>query len=373
MLQYPILETEKLIRTRRLVNDEVIQIAEEEESRATASHFGASFKILFIWRRSFYKLVWKQALLYYIAYISISLGYNYGLDELGRSKFDSVANFLARYNSSLPIALVLGFFTSTALNRWFNTLQSMLGTNMAIMRFITALKEDVPDGIIIVDRFIRYVLLMWVLTMRIVCLPLRTKYPNMISLQKAGFLRDSERRVLEDHLCKHPGDIKTLPLVVFDWLNILSRETDRKGYFYNSNDLSRITDAVQSLKKNGGNILKMASKNMPIALIQVVTIAIYFYGIASILSHQIVEKDPTITVISAVFPLPYALPYFLYYAWLMEGLIATYPFGEDENDINISSLFQNHIDSGLRLRKTYRLKLATILSNDAPFTYYSQV
>jgi hypothetical protein len=70
MLQYPILETEKLIRTRRLVNDEVIQIAEEEESRATASHFGASFKILFIWRRSFYKLVWKQALLYYIAYIT---------------------------------------------------------------------------------------------------------------------------------------------------------------------------------------------------------------------------------------------------------------------------------------------------------------
>ena len=376
MLQYPLLEGEKLvapttnfIRTR---NDAVIQIAESEET-PTASNFGATFKILFIWKRSFYKLVWKQAIVYYIAYISVSMGYNYGLDELSKIQFDAAASFLARNNSSLPIALVLGFFTSTALNRWFNTLQSMMGTNMVIVRFITAIKEDVPDGPILVDRFIRYVLLMWVLTMRIVCFPLRRKYSTMISLQMAGLLRDSERRVLEDHLAKPSGDIATLPLIVFDWLNIFCRETDRKGYFCYSNELSRVTDALQTLKKNGGNILKISSKNMPIALIQVTTIAIYFFGLASILGHQIVEKDKTITIFSALFPLPYAMPYFMYYAWLMEGLIATYPFGEDEDDFNIISLFQNHINSALRLRNTYRLKLANVFLNDVPFPHHSAV
>jgi hypothetical protein len=36
--------------------------------------------------------------------------------------------------------------------------------------------------------------------------------------------------------------------------------------------------------------------------------------------------------------------YFLYYLWLKFGRLAAYPFGDDENDIDIKRIFQAHIE-----------------------------
>ena len=36
--------------------------------------------------------------------------------------------------------------------------------------------------------------------------------------------------------------------------------------------------------------------------------------------------------------------YFLYFSWLKFGMAASNPFGEDEDDIDVKSLLQLHID-----------------------------
>ena len=95
-------------------------------------------------------------------------------------------------------------------------------------------------------------------------------------------------------------------------------------YFAGPNDLGRNVDQVQLLKKNCGSILKFASKNIPLALIQAVTIAIHCHGLFSILSHPIRldVSDSTrflMTFLAGYLPLPYALAYFFYYAWLKVG------------------------------------------------------
>lgn len=118
--------------------------------------------------------------------------------------------------------------------------------------------------------------------------------------------------------------------------------------------LGRNLDAIQALKKSGGNIIKFASKNIPVALIQAVTITIYVYGVVSILGHQVLEKNNlAISMINAFFPLPYAMPYFLYYAWLKVGRIATDPFGDDADDIDVVKLFETNVESAWRLRRTF--------------------
>jgi hypothetical protein len=249
--------------------------------------------------------VWKQAIIYYLIYVSITLFYAFALDTGGQANFDAVASYLARYTSSLPVVLLLGFFTSTALNRWFNIMSSMPGTNRAITLFVVSLKDDTADGRARVDLYIRYVLLLWLLTFRIVCQPLRKRYPNLMAIQNAGFLSENERILLEMHKKQPGGTSKTCPLVVYDWLNALLRDTCQKGYFLVTNDFGRNIDAIQALKKGGGSIIKFATKNIPVALIQAVTIAIYCYGLVSILSHQIAEKHYLTSVMSGYFPLPY--------------------------------------------------------------------
>lgn len=337
-------------------SDEAIQI---DGVAATATNFGESCRGIFQWERSFFKLVWKQAVIYYIIYVSVTLVYTFALDNVGRASFDAVASYFARYTSSLPVVLLLGFFTSTALNRWFNIMQGVPGTNRPIALFIVSLK-DAPDGHARVDRYARYILLFWLLTFRIVCGSLRKRYPTLVEIQKAGFLRDHERQLLEKHV-EQPGGRKTVPLVVFDWLNGLLRDTCQNGYFLAPNDFGRNVDAVQALKKGGGNMIRFASKNIPVALIQAVTIAIYCYGLVSILGHQVSEKHYLTSVMSGYFPLPYALPFFFYYAWLKVGRIAIDPFGDDEDDINVLNIFDGHIKGALRLRTTYGLKVVSIL------------
>ena len=69
---------------------------------------------------------------------------------------------------------------------------------------------------------------------------------------------------------------------------------------------------------------------------------------------------------SGYFPLPYALPFFFYYAWLKVGRIATDPFGDDDDDINMLTIFDGHINGAMRLRDTYGLKTATLFNEDSP-------
>ena len=318
---------------------------------ATASKFGTSCLSLLHWRRSFFKLVWKQAAVYYIIYVSLALIYNHVLDEHRKTSFKSLAGYLSKYSVTIPVVLLLGFFNSAAIKRWFSMVSSIPGTSKIITRFIVSLKDDLPDGQDIIDQYSRYVLLNWVLMLRIVCKPLRKRYPTLMSLQASGFLSCRERIHLEG--VEERGEGSSLPLIVSNWLLVFLKQIDRSQCFAAGTDLERHVDAVLALKKSGGSVIKFAGNNIPVALIQSVTIAIYCFGFTSVLGHQFNEANVYTSLISCYLPFLYAMPYFLYYAWLQVGRIAANPFGEDEDDIDVVDLFQQHVADSLRQRHIY--------------------
>lgn len=197
---------------------------------STATKFGESLRGLFCWHKSFFKLVWKQALVYYFVYVSVTLVYTYGLTEpKQKENFEALAREVGKYTNSLPVVLLLGFFTSAALNRWFVINSNMPGTSRPITAFIVSLSPDAADGSLRLDFFIRYVLLVWLLTFRSVSGALRKRYPNLMVIQKCGLLLEHERRILEKHRDSSPSGKTTLPLVAFDWLNIIIKDTAKKG------------------------------------------------------------------------------------------------------------------------------------------------
>lgn len=206
-------------------------IQRDEGVSSTATEFGESCKSLFRWRNSFFQLIWKQALLYYLVYVSVTIFYNFVLtNRHQKENFEALAREVGKYTTSLPVILLLGFFTSSALNRWFLINNNMPGTSRPISIFIVSLQAETPDGSERVDRYARYVLLIWLLTFRNVSKSLRNKYPNLLAIQKSGFLMESERRILEWHKTTNPSGRITLALIVFDWLNILIKDTAQKGY-----------------------------------------------------------------------------------------------------------------------------------------------
>lgn len=256
--------------------------------------------------------------------------------------------------------LVLGFFTSTALRRWYSNANLIPGTNKIIKLFIQSVKEGVPEGRFIIDQYIRYVLLFWLLNLRIVCEPLRRRYPSVLSIQrKTGLILDNERLRLEEHE-KQRGGKRTIPLVVNDWLHALLKDALHKQVI-NTSDYWRNIEAVQGLKKGGGNLIKFATQNTPNVLIQTVTIAVYCYGLITILGHQISGKNAVTSVLNSYFPMAQSFSFFFFYICLKVGRIASDPFGDDDEDIDVVSLFEDHIADAIRLRNAYGKTLDNLL------------
>ena len=63
------------------------------------------------------------------------------------SDFEAIAQYCARYTSSMPVILLLGFFTSTAMTRWFMAQTNIPGTGRPISVFCISLKETAPEVI----------------------------------------------------------------------------------------------------------------------------------------------------------------------------------------------------------------------------------
>jgi len=310
------------------------------------------FNVFFRWKKSLYSLIWKHVLIYFTLYISLTLIYDFALDGNGKSEFDALARYCSKYTGSIPVILLLGFFTSTAMQRWFSTMAQMPGIAKNATVFTMSLKEDLPEGLILVQQYSRWLLLSWTLTFRMVCQPMRRTFPDMASLQRAGLLLEHERILLEEEAF-HNSHEEILPLLVLDWIMLLLKKINREGKFVHLIDYNRNIDAVVMFKKNCGSILKFSSKNIPFSLIQAVSVAVYSFGLASLMSRKFNEENRTTSIISGYCPLLHSISYFIFFAWLKFGRVAANPFGDDDEDIDINKLFQLHQQDAIRIASLY--------------------
>ncbi|KAI9557424.1 hypothetical protein GHT06_017252 [Daphnia sinensis] len=321
----------------------------------TASRFGENIKIVFRWKSSIYHLVWKEFLVYMFLYISITIVHDFALTDVDKHHFEDLAAYCSKFVSSLQLVLLLGFFTSTAMQRWFSLVNSIPGTSKVTAYFVNSLKENQPDGEAIVQQYARWIVLSWALVFRLVCPGLKEAYPDLMSLQNEGLLLEHERLRLEMEPC-----VKHHSLVVINWCLGLLRVCARRGMYYVAADYTRNLDCLMLFKKNCNNTIKFATKNIPHALIQVVTIAVYAYGLASLMARTPSKLAPdgrwestAVSFISGYFPVANFIPFFLFYSWLKFGRMASYPFGEDKDDIDVKRLLSCHIEDAIRLQSIY--------------------
>ncbi|XP_057366303.1 bestrophin-4-like [Daphnia carinata] len=322
---------------------------------ATASRFGENIKIVFRWKRSIYCLIWKEFLVYMSLYIFITIVHDFALTNADKQHFEDLAAYCSKFVSSLQLVLLLGFFTSTAMQRWFSLVNSIPGTSKVTAYFVNSLKENQPDGEAIVQQYARWIVLSWALVFRLVCPGLKEAYPDLMSLQNEGLLLEHERLRLE----MEPS-IKNHSLIVVNWNLGLLRVCARRGMYYVPADYTRNLDCLMLFKKNCNNTIKFATKNIPHALIQVVTIAVYAYGLASLMARMPSKLAPdgrwestVVSFVSGYFPVANFIPFFLFYSWLKFGRMASYPFGEDKDDIDVKQLLYSHIEGAIRLQSIY--------------------
>nr|CAH0107630.1 unnamed protein product [Daphnia galeata] len=328
-----------------------------------ANNISESFRILFRWKGSIYKIIWKQLLIYYSLYYMITILHNFVLDEDGKTTvsnlgrpnhsgggvtlntfrfhfntifivFVALAKYCNKNSNSINLMIMLTFFTTTAMQRLF-AMQTMIpGTAKVITFFILSLKPNLPEGPVIVEQFARWAVLAWILTFRVL-------FPDMISLQVAGIISEKERLLLERVEIEHNKTPRAL--MVIDWMLLLLKESSINDRFVEKSNFLKSADVVMAFKKNSGNTIK------------VVIIVVYTYGFITLLARDVEEAASCefLGVVVNYLPIIPSMQFFIFLIWLNFGRIAVNPFGTDEDDIDVKLLLENHIQDSIRLSNLY--------------------
>ncbi|XP_046445783.1 bestrophin-4-like isoform X1 [Daphnia pulex] len=335
----------------------------------TYKKFIGNVSILLKWKRSVYKLLWKHMVIYAIVYIWLSILYEFILDEYGKMNFRVLAEHCSRYSGSINLMVLLGFFTSTAMQRLYS--MQTPETDQSITVFIFSLKPDLPEGPVIIDQFVRWQLLALIFSFCLVSHPIRKIYPNLSSLQTAGLLTQDERQIIEDSLLTNKNT--SCDLIVIDWILLLLKETFMKKRFFSEGNYLKNVDAITAFKKSCKNMTKFSEQNLSPALVQAVTLAVYCFGCVTIMARTFAKEEAPVAIAMITYiPVLPAMQFFIYFAWLCFGKAALDPFGEDEDDINVKHLAQSHVENSTRLKLLYNLHLANVFP-DLPQKYYESV
>jgi len=311
--------------------------------------------LLFRWQGSIYKILWKEVLIYFLSYILLGVIYKFVLDGDAKASFEMVALCCAKYADSIPVVLMLGFFTGTVMQRWWAVYNTIPGTAKIITLATFYMKRSHADISKWLRTLTRYIILAWMLGMRNTCQPLRKKFPDLEAIEEAGYLLKHEKEIL--YRVEAQDGASKMCLQVTNWALLLIREGRDAGYFENPSDATRLFEPVLAFKKSCSSVLKFQSTPIPLSFIQAVTLTVNIFAVVSLMGKQFVDFNTKLMVIDCYLPILPAMQYLAYLSWLKLGEVSVNPFGEDDDDFDIIGLFDNHVKRAHDLLQLFEVGL----------------
>nr|DBA17730.1 TPA: hypothetical protein GDO54_016058 [Pyxicephalus adspersus] len=272
------------------------------------ARFGGFSKLLFRWKGSIYKLLYKELLIFISLYTLLSVIYRCVLKEDQKELFEKVANYCNQYINLIPISFVLGFYVNLIVSRWWSQYTSIPLPDQLMCVVSSNVHGGDDRGRLLRRTLIRYANLSSVLILRSVSTRVLKRFPTMDHIVDAGFMTREELKKYES--LSSDFNKYWIPCV---WFTNLAAQARRDG---------RVRDDVA---------LKL--------LMDVVTIAVYSFFAACLIGRQFLRgKDLDMYV-----PIFTLLQFFFYSGWLKVAEQIINPFGEDDDDFETNRLIDRNL------------------------------
>ncbi len=85
----------------------------------TISYSGNFFALLFRWKGSVWKSVWKELSAFLTIYYIIRVLYFYAMTEDQRTFFEKAVVVVDKHTGGVPLAFLLGFYIAIIVKRWW--------------------------------------------------------------------------------------------------------------------------------------------------------------------------------------------------------------------------------------------------------------
>ncbi|XP_054837056.1 bestrophin-4 [Eublepharis macularius] len=308
------------------------------------ARFGGFSKLLFRWKGSIYKLLYKEFFVFILLYAILSVTYRHLLNEKQKQLFSKVAQYCNRSTDLIPLSFVLGFYVTLIVNRWWAQYTSIPLPDQLMCVISSNVHGKDDKGRILRRTLIRYANLSSVLILRSVSTRVLKRFPTMDHLVDAGFMTQDERKKFES---LHSDFNKYwIPCV---WFTNLAAQARRDGRIRDDVALRLLMDELNLYRSKCSMLFHYDWISIPLVYTQVVTIAVYSFFAFCVVGRQFLHPlDPDQDGdLDMYVPLPTLLQFFFYAGWLKVAEQIINPFGEDDDDFETNKLIDRNLQVSL--------------------------
>ncbi|NWI21719.1 BEST4 protein, partial [Crypturellus soui] len=334
------------------------------------SHFGGFSKLLFRWKGSIYKLLYKEFIVFVVLYTVLSLVYRCLLSAEQKRLYSKVAQYCNRSTDLIPISFVLGFYVTLIVNRWWAQYTSIPLPDQLMCVISSNVHGKDERGRILRRTLVRYANLSAVLILRSVSTRVLKRFPTMDHVVEAGFMTQDERKKFES---LHSDFNKYwVPCV---WFTNLAAQARREGRVRDDVALRLLMDVsgrgacghrdtaagpaspIPAPSAQELNLYRAKCSmlfhydwiSIPLVYTQVVTIAVYSFFAFCLIGRQFLEplEPGQEGELDMYVPLSTLLQFFFYAGWLKVAEQIINPFGEDDDDFETNKLIDRNLQVSL--------------------------
>uniref|UniRef100_A0A034VX47 Bestrophin homolog n=1 Tax=Bactrocera dorsalis TaxID=27457 RepID=A0A034VX47_BACDO len=310
------------------------------------SSFGCFWRILWKWRGSVYKLVWRELIAYLCLYYTINLVYRFVLNEQQQLIFTKVRIYFGQQGESIPMSFVLGFYVNKVVQRWWEQYR-LLPWPDTLALFISAAIPNATGGAtknetgrLMRRNIMRYMVLAYVITLQRISLRVKRRFPTTQHLVDAGLMHESESKIFDALNAKSPMSKYWMPLV---WATNIINRARKEGLITSDHIVQTILMELSDIRRRLGGLIGYDTVCVPLVYTQVVTLVLYTYFIAALVGRQMLPNMPDAKDPDLYFPFFTVLQFVFYVGWLKVAEVLINPFGEDDDDIELNWLIDRHI------------------------------
>ncbi|ESO02503.1 hypothetical protein HELRODRAFT_65946 [Helobdella robusta] len=287
-------------------------------------------KLLFRWKGSMWKLIWKDVLIFGTIYVSISLSYYLAFNDEQKTRFQQIALYCNLNSYKIPLAFVLGFYVSQVVSRfwlYFNSIPWPSTLAYYVNIFITGEDENTRKYR---RTVMRYVCCTFTMVMRSICQPVKKRFPTLNHLVEAGLLTEEEETEVKNFevKCNH----YFIPIV---WGTSLISTARKQGMIKKDIDQERLIMELNAFRSGCSKLIRFDWVTLPLVYTQVVSVAVYLFSFTCLLGRYPFIKEGNQ---ESYFPFFTLLQFVFYIAWLKVGEAVANPFGEDDDDFDVNIL-----------------------------------
>ncbi|KAI7809568.1 bestrophin-4 [Triplophysa rosa] len=305
------------------------------------ARFGGFSKLLFRWRGSIYKLLYREFLVFCLLYGLFSILYRCVLNNHQQELFERLARHCNKFAKLIPMSFVLGFYVTQAFQRWWGQYTSFPLPDNLMMVVSGNVHGTDERGRLLRRTLMRYANLSSVLILRSISTRVRKRFPKLKDIVEAGFMTVEEQKKL-NHLYSDFNKY-WMPLA---WFANLASQARKEGRVKDDIALRLLMDELNNYRSKCSMLFHYDWISIPLVYTQVVTLAVYSFFTFCLIGRQFIKpenREEHSVHLDMYVPVFTLLEFFFYAGWLKVGELIINPFGEDDDDFETNQLIDRNI------------------------------